>query len=57
MRGPVGSLAAPDNPGDYEALDAGAGGVVVYLHRDLADGSPEVEFEFGLLGRCRVTLG
>ncbi len=56
MRGPVGSLAAPDDAADYEALDASAG-VVVYLHRDLAARTTEVEFEFGLLGRCRVTLG
>ncbi len=57
MRGPVGSLTTPDNPGDYEALDAGIEGVVVYLHRDMADGRTEVEFQFGLLGRCRLTLG
>ncbi len=56
MRGPVGSLAAPEKTDEYEVLDTGVAGVAVYLHRDLAAGGSEVEFEFGLLGRCRVML-
>ncbi len=56
MRGPVGSLGAPDTPDEYEVLDTGVAGVTVYVHRDLAVQESEVEFEFGLLGRCRVTL-
>ncbi len=57
MRGPVGSLAVPDTPENYESLDVGAEGIVLYVHRDLAAGRTDVDFEFGLLGRCRAKLG
>lgn len=57
MRGPVGSLARPEAPGDFEAFEAGAG-VIVYLHRALLDlaGAGTIDFQFGLLGRCRAVV-
>jgi hypothetical protein len=57
VRGPVGSLARPENPGDFEPFEAAAG-VTVYLHRALLDQSSAgtVDFQFGLLGRCRAVV-
>jgi hypothetical protein len=55
VRGPVGSLAVPEDPGQFEILDAGDG-VIVYVQRLLMENvpRPSVSFQFGLLGRCTV---
>lgn len=57
VRGPVGSLARPDVPDDFEAFDAGAG-TIVYVARALLQGAPpaEIAFQFGARGLCTVTL-
>ena len=56
MRGPVGSLAVPEDLKPFEHLDAGDG-VTVYLERALMQNAPgrSVAFQFGLLGRCTVS--
>jgi hypothetical protein len=53
VRGPVGSLARPAAPADFDAFDAGSG-VTVFVERKLLDAAPggRIDFQFGLLGRC-----
>ncbi len=57
MRGPVGSLALPDNPDEFEAFDAGSG-VTAYVHRALLAAAPDgtIAFHFGMRGRCTVVV-
>ncbi len=56
MRGPVGSLAAPDHPDEYAPVDAGTG-LTVYVHKALmssVEGKNGCSFVFGLFGRGSI---
>jgi hypothetical protein len=57
VRGPVGSLARPETPADFEAFDAGAG-VTVYVQLALLNEARTgtITFQFGLLGRCTAVI-
>jgi hypothetical protein len=58
VRGPVGSLERPADEEDFERFDAE--GIALYVHREVLVGSGEhaqLDFDFGMLGRCKVSLG
>jgi hypothetical protein len=57
MRGPVGSLGAPEKPDDFDRFSGD--GLEVLVHRDVLSASAipgAIRFHFGRFGRCRVRI-
>jgi hypothetical protein len=57
LRGPVGSLGAPEAPDEFEP--AQGDGFVVFIHRDVLAAAAlpgSIQFNFGRFGECSVVI-
>jgi hypothetical protein len=57
LRGPVGSLGAPEAPDEFELVQGH--GFVVYVHRAVVADAPlpgAIQFNFGRFGDCSVVI-
>jgi hypothetical protein len=57
MRGPVGSLGAPEKPNDFDRFTGNE--LVIFVHRDVLSATTipgSIRFNFGQFGWCRVRI-